>query len=288
MRPDEIPPGSAPGTRLATGDLSTADAAELDGLKRRIEDLAGFRCTSYKERCLRRRIAVRMRALGVHGYAEYGALLDHDPAECRRLIDTVTINVSKFFRNREVWNLLAERVIPRLVSADAQEVRIWSAGSAAGEEIYSVAILLLEHAVRERVDLRRFRLVGSDIDHAALADARRAEYGPFAFTETPHAIRERWFEGPGRTRLRREVRDLVEFRELDLIRDDYPRDQHLVLCRNVVIYFERGIQTAVFDHLYDSLAPDGFLLLGKVEALFGEQLRRFRTLAGRERLFQRS
>lgn len=285
MRPGDASP--AGGAQLAHGELSAHDAAELAFLKQRIEDLAGFRCNGYKERCLRRRIAVRMRAREVHSYAAYGALLDNDAAECRRLIDTVTINVSKFFRNREVWSVLEEKVLPQLARIEGPEVRIWSAGCAAGEEIYTVAMLLLEQAEREKLDLRRFRLLATDIDHAALADAQRGEYGDFALSETAHAMRERWFEGPGLRRVRDEVRRLVEFRELDLIRDPYPDAQHLILCRNVVIYFERPVQTAVFDRLHGALAPGGHLLLGKVEALFGEQLRRYRSIAGRERLFQR-
>lgn len=272
---------------LATGELSERDAAELAGLKERIEALAGFQCGGYKERCLRRRIAVRMRARQVHSYAEYTALLDGDRAEQRRLIDTVTINVSKFFRNPEVWSLVAERVVPYLASLDEPEIRIWSAGCAAGEEIYTVAILLLEHAARERIDVSRFCLLGTDVDRAALADARRAVYSDFAFSETPRAMRERWFEGPELRTPRPEVRRLVEFGELDLIRDPFPANQHFVLCRNVVIYFEPRVQADVFDGLFESLAPGGHLLMGKVEALFGERRRRYRTIGVRERLFQK-
>jgi len=202
-------------------------------------------------------------------------------------VDAVTINVSKFFRNTEVWTLLAAEVIPRLMTLDAPRINIWSAGAAAGEEIYSVAILLLEHAEREHVDLHRFRLVGTDIDLRTLDEARRAVYGTFALSETPRVMRERWFEGPELTHLRKEVRALVEFAELDLISDPYPTEQHLILCRNVVIYFERPVQEAVFKRFYSALVPGGHLLLGKVEALFGEPMRAFRTVAGRDRLFQK-
>jgi chemotaxis methyl-accepting protein methylase len=286
MLPDDIEL-SSPGSRLATGELSTVDAAELAALKAQIEDRANFRCNGYKERCLRRRIAVRMRARRVHSYAEYGELLERDPEEYRQLVNAITINVSKFFRNTEVWTLLAQDVIPRLVALDADRIGIWSAGAAAGEEIYSVAMLLLEHAERENIGLHRFHLLGTDIDRATLEDARRAEYGAFALTETPYALRQRWFEGPQLTRVRREVRDLVRFSALDLISDPYPTDQHLILCRNVVIYFERPVQQAVFRQFHHALAPGGYLLLGKVEALFGEAMHGFRMVVGRDRLFQK-
>jgi chemotaxis methyl-accepting protein methylase len=80
---------------------------------------------------------------------------------------------------------------------------------------------------------------------------------------------------------------MVRFQEMDLIRDEYPRDQHLILCRNVVIYFERDVQESVFRKLHSALLPGGWLLLGKVEALFGATLRSFTTVASRERLFRK-
>jgi chemotaxis protein methyltransferase CheR len=138
------------------------------------------------------------------------------------------------------------------------------------------------------LDLSRFRLLATDIDRRSLLDAHAAEYGTFALSELPQATRERWFEGPNRTRLRAEVRGMVQFQELDLMTEPYPSDQHLVLCRNVVIYFERKEQEGVFQRFHGALASGGYLLLGKVETLFGEPARAFRTLAPRERLFRKT
>src|SRR3954465_525509 len=101
MRPDR--PSTLP---LVTGELSEEDASQLAELKKFIEQRSGFSCDSYKEKCVRRRIAVRMRARGVHTYAEYVALVESDPAEFQHLLDNLTVNVSKFFRNREVWDAI--------------------------------------------------------------------------------------------------------------------------------------------------------------------------------------
>jgi chemotaxis methyl-accepting protein methylase len=283
-------PDSAPRPEphaLARGELSPRDAAELRALKRQIEDRIGLRCDGYKERCMRRRIAVRMRARDVHAYGDYAALLEQDPAEYHRLLDAVTINVSKFFRNAEAWALLRQLVIPQLVAQRATHIRLWSAGAAAGEEAYSLAILLLEHAEKHGTDLGRFDILATDVDYGTLEAARRGEYNEFAMLETPREIRERWFEGDKLLRVRPQVRRMVRFQEMDLIRDEYPRDQHLILCRNVVIYFERDVQESVFKRLHAALAPGGWLLLGKVEALFGATLRSFTTVASRERLFRK-
>lgn len=272
---------------LAYGQLTERDREELVALKRVLEDLLGFVGTGYKEKCLRRRIAVRMRARAVHRYSDYAAILESDESERRRLLDTLTINVSKFFRNAEVWQLLRTRVLPDLVRAPGREIRIWSAGAAAGEETYSLAIMLLEMARERTLDLGRFRIIGTDIDRTALSLAERGEYGPFAFGEIDPAVRERWFEGPRMDRVRAEVRRLVTFEPLDLIREPFPEEHHLILCRNVIIYFERSVQEMLFRRFHESLASGGYLVLGKVETLYGEMAKRFRAISSRERVFQK-
>src|SRR5690606_29392287 len=200
---------------LAYGDLGEADAVELQALKRQVQEDSGLRCDGYKEKCLRRRIAVRMRARGVHRYADYAALLRSDPGEYERLLAAIVINVSKFFRNPEVWTALGERVVPALLERDARPLRIWSAGTAGGEEAYSAAIVLLEAlggAGSGDPGLRRIQVLGTDIDEESLAVARRGEYGELALSDTPPELRARWFDGGRVWRLRPEPRRLVEFR----------------------------------------------------------------------------
>lgn len=276
-------PSSLP---LANGDLSPEDAAELSALKQLIAERVGLDCAGYKERCLRRRIAVRMRARGLHRYREYARLLAHDAAEAERLLDAVMINVSKFFRNTEVWDAIRTYVVPWLFEVDAPHVRLWSAGCAAGEEPYSLAMLLHEYATQHDLPLDRFEVLGTDIDQGALATARRAEYGAYALTETADDVRDRWFEQEGSVfRVRPEVRALVRFEQLDLLQDPFPTGLHLVICRNVIIYFERAVQELLFHKFYEALAPGGFLVLGKVETIFGRTAGMFKSVAQRERVF---
>src|SRR5256885_1818710 len=100
---------------------------EFEELTRKISRDRGFACASYKEKCLRRRIAVRMRARGVHTYGDYARVLDSDTAEYDRLLDALTINVTKLFRNWSVYETLAERVVPTLWDAN-RPIHVWSAG----------------------------------------------------------------------------------------------------------------------------------------------------------------
>ena len=295
MRAPDGPDGNAdaPGEALVgpaefgRGELSPRDAAEFRGLKRMIHKRAGLCCDGYKERVLRRRIAVRMRAKGVQTFGAYAALLKQDPGEYQRLIDTVTINVSKFFRNASTWVLLRDQVIPELWESNHERIRIWSAGSAAGEEAYSVAILLLQHAETHGPGIERFDILATDIDLDVLEQAKRAEYGPFVFTEMADPTRDRWFEGPKRNQLRSEVKKYVRFDTLDLMSAEFPADQHLILCRNVLIYFEREIQHAMFKKFHAATAAGGFLQLGKVETLFGAPTGLYETVSARERLFRK-
>jgi chemotaxis methyl-accepting protein methylase len=272
---------------LAHGDLSERDAAELRGLKQQIQASVGFFCEGYKERCLRRRIAVRMRARGVHTYAEYGTLLGTDAAEYERLVDALTINVSKFYRNPEVWEMLARRILPELCALPDPVIRIWSAGTASGEEAYSASIMVQEYALEHGEDASRFEILGTDIDRDSLGYAERAEYTDFAMTDIDPDLSGRWFEHDGLHRLRAAARQNVRFDTLDLIRDPFPENQHLIFCRNVIIYFERAVQEELFARFHDALVPGGILVLGKVEALFGARQGLFQSLANRQRIFRR-
>lgn len=280
-------PSATPPLPLAQGDLSASDAADLLLLKRQIQNTVGFQCEGYKERCLRRRIAVRMRARGVHTYADYADLLQRDAGEYARLVDTLTINVSKFYRNPDVWDVVARKVLPELYAMDAPVLRAWSAGTASGEEAYTLSMLLHDQADAHGTPAERFRIVGTDIDRESLAVAARGEYTEFAMTDIDPAVRDRWFHSDRVYRLRERARRIVEFDTLDLIRDEYPADQHLILCRNVIIYFERAVQEQLFRRFHDALVPGGFLVLGKVEALFGASAALFETVANRERVFRR-
>lgn len=284
LAPIDAPVGPAD---FGRGELAPRDKAEFRGLKRMIQARAGLCCDGYKERVLRRRIAVRMRAKNVQTFGAYAALLKRDPSEYQRLVDTVTINVSKFFRNASTWVLLRDIVIPELWDSTHERVRIWSAGSAAGEEAYSVAMLLMQHEERHGSGIDRFDILATDIDADVLEQARRAEYGPFAFTEMADPTRDRWFVGPKRNILREEVKQHVRFEKLDLMSGEFPSGQHLILCRNVLIYFEREVQHAMFRKFYTATATAGFLQLGKVETLFGAPPNLFETVSARERLFRK-
>lgn len=254
----------------------------------------GICCDSYKDRCLKRRIAVRMRARGVHSFADYSQVLDGDAHEYDLLIDALTINVTKFFRNPETWAALAPHLLGRWRANDGALVA-WSAGCASGEEPYTMAIAMAEVA-RGSLSadrLSRARVIATDIDRVSLERAQAARYPASAFSEMPVELARRWLEpaAPDGTRAPvAAIRALVQVQWLDLTRDRGPEGQDgfdLIVCRNVVIYFDRARQERLFETFADALKPGGLLVLGKVETLLGPARERLRLLDARERIYQR-
>jgi chemotaxis protein methyltransferase CheR len=272
--------------------LIHGDDAEFRALMDKITRDRGFQCASYKDKCLRRRIAVRMRAKGATGCADYASMLDADPREYERLMRALTINVTKFFRNPETYSALEQRVVPALLERSEREIRIWSAGCASGEEAYSIGILLHKHAASEK-NLQRLEAVsvlGTDIDDDCLARAEAAMYPESALAETPVDVRERYFTRDSELySVVPEVRRCATFQRSDLLHFDSPLEEaHLIVCRNVIIYFEREAQDALFAHFHRILAPGGFLVLGKVETLLGEARALFSPVNARERIFRKA
>jgi len=267
-----------------------ADAAAFAALTARIADRSGFRCDAYKERCLRRRIAVRMRATGTHTFEDYGALLDADGAEWERLVDALTINVTKLFRDAAAFDAAARLVVPPLWATPEPELRVWSAGAASGEEAYSLAALFHAYAEMrgETARLGRVRVLGTDIDRASLAAAQAGSYGESAFVDTPPAMRARYFSPGYPAAVSDELRAMVRFERRDLLLEPPPPGpHHLIVCRNVLIYFDRDSQERLFAQFREALAPGGFLMLGKVETLLGDSRRGFAAVSPRERIFRR-
>jgi chemotaxis protein methyltransferase CheR len=270
--------------------MTPADDPGFAALARKISG-AGFAVEAYKDKCVRRRIAVRMRACGVHTYADYQALLDRTPTEYERLRDALTINVTRFYRNAETWNLLRRDLIPRLCAAGSGEIRVWSAGCSSGEEAYTIAILAAEHLERtgRSGELGRLVVDATDVDRLSLDRAEAARYRPENLVEMPPELLHRYLEPAGPLlQVVARVRARVFVRRVDLNCAPPPRrDYHMIVCRNVLIYFDRPMQERLFKTFTDSLTPGGYLVLGKVETLFGAARDHLLLVDPRERVYRR-
>jgi chemotaxis protein methyltransferase CheR len=266
------------------------DDGEFLALTEKIARERDFRCGSYKEKCLRRRIAVRMRARGVHRYSDYASVLDRDVAEWEKLLDALTINVTKLFRNPETYAAIAQAIVPALWSLPDPSIRVWSAGCSSGEEPYSLAALFLRHAEQSNDLARasRTRVLGTDIDKRSLASAERGQFDEDAFADTPAELRSRYFSPGYPATVAPAVRSLVTFERRDLLLEPPPPGgHHLVVCRNVLIYFDRSTQESLFERFHQALLPGGVLVLGKVETLLGPIRSRFAPIDARERIYRK-
>jgi chemotaxis methyl-accepting protein methylase len=268
------------------------DAGAFRALTEKISQARGMSCDAYKERCLRRRIAVRMRARGVHTFDDYASLLDRDAREYDLLLDALTINVTKCYRNPETWTALADTYLPPVWRARRGEVRAWSAGCASGEEPYTLAVVFAEtaRALAQDALLGRCRVDATDIDRVSLERTRAAEFTEAALSELPPALARRYFP-PGAPGLPRSplpaLRQLVRVVRHDLTREPPPAPPYdLIVCRNVVIYFDRPTQERVFETFVRALAPGGLLVLGKVETLFGPAREALLVADPRERVYR--
>jgi chemotaxis protein methyltransferase CheR len=267
------------------------DAEAFATLTDKIARERGFGAAHYKGTCLRRRIAVRMRARGARDFAEYIGVLDRDPDEYERLIDALTINVSKLFRNADTWRAVSREVMPALWELPLPAIRTWVAGCAAGEEAYTVAALWHRQARAAGAldQLARVHIAATDIDRACLEAAGHGSFSATALEETPIDVRDEFFGRSEPFVASDALKRLVHFERRDVLQESPPRGPwHLITCRNVIIYFDRAAQDALIRRFFDALVPGGFLVLGKVETLLGASRSLFQAVDQRQRIFRRA
>lgn len=257
----------------------------FDVIGRVLKARSGFTLDGYKDKCVKRRIHIRVRATQSPSPEAYGLLLTESPAEQERLLRVLTIHVSHFFRNPTVFERLALDILPQLM-AERGELNILSVGCAGGEEPYTLALILKER-FPQALEEGRISLRAVDVDASTLEHAREGVYHPDRLAEVPPELLSRWFTPQdGRFLLSREIRSLVSFSQADLNQpQEWPRCD-LVLCRNVLIYFERERQETILNGFADALVPGGYLVLGKSETLFGTPRNRFKTFCPVERIYR--
>lgn len=263
----------------------------LEKLIAKIGEARGFDLGNYRRAYIERRIAARLRTVGLHSYRQYADLLDEDPSEYDELIGTITINVTDFFRDKVVWShlrpILKEMIAAKRVGR-SRTLRVWSAGCATGEEPYSIAMLLLDLLGDHAKDFV-VSVTASDLDGDVLEVARQGVYERERLRHIPPSYQVRFLQqvGEGRFEMAPEVKRLVRFQKLSLFEPAPFRVMDLIMCRNVFIYFDRDQQVRVLENFWNSLARGGYLVLGRSEKLAPEMAARFEAIVGRERIYRR-
>lgn len=239
--------------------------ALLDFLKRN----RGFDFAAYKRPSLMRRMQKRLQAVSAQTFGDYMDYLEVHPEEFGILFNTILINVTSFFRDEESWNALNEDVFPRLIGAKKPDdfIRVWCAGVASGEEVYSLAILLGQAMGPESFQ-HRVKLYATDVDEEALNQARLAVYTEKQMEPVPEELKKKYFDHTnGRYGFRKDMRRSVIFGRHDLLRDAPISRVDLLVCRNTLMYFNAEAQSKILVHFHFALNDDGILFLGKSEML---------------------
>ena len=241
----------------------------------------------YKQSTLVRRVRRRMSESNAASIYAYVESLSNDPQEVEQLFRDLLISVTHFFRDPEAFALLADKVVPRLFEGKDEDgfVRVWVAGCATGEEAYSLAMLLREHAAKLGKP-PQVQVFATDIDSQALEAARQAIYPEAVAAQISRERLDRFFVRHGNMyQVSREIRDTCLFSLHNLIADPPFSRLDLVSCRNVLIYLESELQKKIVALFHYALRPGGFLFLGPSEMVAG-QPELFRTLDKKHRLFQ--
>ena len=261
---------------------------ELEELLQTVAEERGLDLRGYKRTTLTRRIARRMDLLKLKDYGQYLKHVRDNAREINDLLNCILINVTRFFRDPNAWRLLQTEVLPRLLDGhrDGSPFRVWCAGCATGEEPYSVAMLLAEH-FGDSLRQQDIKIYGTDQDEAALRAGRQAQYSAEHLAGMPPEWRSKYFEGPAHVpRVHRDLRRMVIFGRANILRDAPIPHVKLLVCRNLLIYFDSVSQQRILARLEYALDPGGVLFLGKTET----QLRGnpgFAQLNAKWRMFQR-
>jgi len=284
------PPTSLPTTGSAAAPAGELETIEIDLLLEAMYRHYGYDFRNYARGSLRRRLWRRAHAEGVHTISGLQDRVLHNPASMQALLLDLSVTVTAMFRDPSFYVALRDKVIPVLKTYPF--IRIWNAGCSTGEEVYSMAILLTEEGLYDRA-----RIYATDINEGVLDRARSATIAlerMKGFTQNyiksggTRAFSE-YYEVHGRhAHLRRDLLDNVVFAQHNLVSDGAFNQFHLIVCRNVLIYFNKGLQEQVNDLLHESLVRLGVLTLGHKESLrFLRQNDYYTALDEREKIYRR-
>jgi chemotaxis methyl-accepting protein methylase len=282
---------AALGARVELSETESVYRGDLNRLLYKIKKERGLDLHQYRRAYVERRLAARMRALNMHTYRQYERFIDEHPEEYAKMLDTLTINVTDFFRDTTVYDVVREEILPQLikdkVAMRQRSIRIWSAGCATGEEAYSIAIAVLG-AMGSRADEFLLTVFGTDIDPKALETAKRGVYDLSKLEHIPKGDQRRFVEttAEGFT-FSREVTQHLKFRRLNLFEDEPIKIVDAIFCRNVFIYFTREQQARVLERFWSALHKGGYLVLGRSEKMAQSLVGRFDLVSGRERVYRK-
>lgn len=236
---------------------------DYEWFKNAVFQLTKIDLNAYKERQMKRRIDALITKHSIVGYDAYVQVLKNDKKMFEEFVNYLTINVSEFYRNPEQWQVMDKQIIPQLISRFGKNLKVWSAACSTGDEPYSLVMALSRH-----LPLNLIHVVATDIDKQVIAKAKVGLYNEKSIAAVPEDFKKKYFTKVGLSyQISDEIKSRVEFKEHNLLESNFPKGYHMIVCRNVLIYFTEEAKDEVFRKFYNSLAPGGILFIGSTEQI---------------------
>ena len=269
-----------------TLEISVA-VPELEKIKKRVLDKTGFNLSYFKPTFLSRRINVRMKVLNITNGSEYADLLKSESDEISSLYDSISIHVTRFFRDKQVWDTLSKNIVTKLFDGGINKtIRIWSAGCATGEEPYSIAIMLQDFLQDKNY---KIKIIATDINSHFLTEAKKGVFSINALQNLNSNQIKKYFSNSGRDqyKINKKIKDMITFQLGDI--GTCPASYlDAVFCRNLLIYYNSNAQDLILNKFYQVIKENKFLILGMDESLLGNKnYKNFVPLFPREKIYQK-
>lgn len=236
---------------------------DYEAFKGEVFKMTKIDLTAYKERQMKRRIESLIKKNGFDDYNAYVKALKTDTKVYEEFVNYLTINVSEFFRNTSQWEVLEKEIFPYLFGKFGKRVKIWSAACSTGDEPYSLAMVLSKF-----MPLSQIQIIATDIDQQILAKAQQGLYNEKSIAGVPKEFRNKYFEKVGPSyRVSDDIKKCITFKSHNLLKDRYPGDLDLIVCRNVLIYFTEEAKSDIYKNFNKSLKKEGILFVGSTEQI---------------------
>ncbi len=246
---------------------------EFDYFKKWVKDKLRVDLNSYKEKQLHRRIGTVMNSTGAKNLREYAELIQKDENVKRMFLDYITINVTEFYRNKEIFDEFEDAIKSVLVPR-FKNLNIWSAACSIGAEPYTVALIM------EKNNIKEHKILATDIDDTILGRAREGKFKENEIKNVPKPeIEKHFLIKEGQYHISENIKKKVHFKKHDLILDDYDKNFHAVICRNVTIYFKNETKNEIYKKINNSLEKGGIFFTGATESIYNPSSFGFKKLS---------
>ncbi|MBM6619864.1 CheR family methyltransferase [Bacillus suaedaesalsae] len=237
-----------------------------------IKKKTGIDLSLYKEAQMKRRLTSLYEKKGYKDFEEYYQHMTSNQMLFDEFLDRMTINVSEFYRNGKRWEVLQEKIIPKLLGQN-KKLKVWSAACSTGEEPYTIAMVLSNF-----MPLSSISIHASDLDENAIARAKNGTYPERSLQEVPAEMKNKYFTKDGMFyKVDDAIKKTVTFKQENLLADSFEQNYDLIVCRNVLIYFTEEAKDTLYKKFSDALRPGGILFVGSTEQIFNPSSYNFET-----------